>query len=884
MKTRIYTFFMLITLMYPQAIETEGELCSRMNQTMRDEAEILLTWEQLKYDVIYYQIHLNINPEMRSIAGELTMQAVITDESIQNIELNFFSGEVWHDIPTVLFEADTSEYTFMNNRVSIPFIDDPFVGDTVEVTIFWETPTYPITTTWEFNFNSYNDEALVFSLSEALWAHYWWPCKDHPSDKPDSMDIYITVPSDYYAVSNGSVRSNLDNGDGTHTIYWHESYPIATYLFSINVYPYFVWSDEYVSALNDTMPIMFYTFEDTVGGGELVDNYLRTKDMISTFADLFSEYPFLEEKYGHAQVIGNRAMEHQTISMLPAHNEKLIVHELAHQWWGDMISPESFHHLWLNEGFASYSEALWDERQYGFDSYLSNFTNSVFYSESSIFIVNPNFDAPLYDQWLRYEKPAFVLHMLRHVVGDETFFEILQTYAEEPAYKYSTATTEDFRGICEDVSGMDLEQFFDQWIYGLNHPIYNYDWRTLSVDGGYTVELMINQSQEYLDPFTMPIDIEITDGGGATIHVVQDYLETQFFDLTVLEDPLQLVIDPYNWILEEHNRVQYFTPYGTNVQVNSLYQRPGEDILVFTAEIFNPDSNQTSLSAIIEGNEQTLAPNAQLFDDGSGFDELASDGIFTGSWTVPPGEQVYNIDIQTTLIDSGYSIITDNLSVFTTAGPLVFGGLGAGTDSSMEPGGSISFRIAITNQGETFDASDVTAQISSLDTLFNVHNMGQINYGEIGAGETVDNWSGLFRIDPTGGFVGQYSVPIAIDIFELGQLFWQDTFMFSIVIVGIDDEINRPSKYSLDQNYPNPFNPSTTIKYGLPQASDVSLIIYNLQGEEVYRVVNESQQAGWYEQNWNGVDDKGQTVATGLYLARLESGRFSRTIKMVYMK
>ena len=867
MKTRILTLLLLTTLLYSQ------------------------TWEQEKYDAIHYQIEFDFNFETHTSLGELTMQAVIIDDSIQEMQLDFLSDIEFHTISRVLINGNQRDYVHLSNRITIPFIDVPALGDTVEVKVSWETDQYPDSAgwnyVWEFNWTSYAGQDLIFSASRPDWgAHYWWPCKDHHSDKPDSMDIYLTVPSDYYAVSNGSLRSTIDNGDATQTFYWHESYPIAPYLFSVNVYPFFIWSDEYVSVSNDTMPIMFYTLEDTLAGSELVINYSKTKDMISTFAELFCEYPFINEKYGHAQVLGSRSKAHQSISNLADYSESRIVHELAHQWWGVMISPESFHNLWLSEGFATYSEALWDESNYGSDAYFNHFTDEGILSEESIYLINPGTAGfgTVFDPWLRHQKPSFVLHMLRRVVGDETFFEILQTYADDPAFKYSSATTEDFRGVCEDLSGIDLEQFFDQWIYGLNHPVYNYDWRTIADDTGYSVELIVNQVQENLGLFRMPIDIEISNEFGTTMHTIQDSMENQFFDLSEMEDPIQLGFDPNNWVLKELERVQFFTPHGTNVQVNSLYQRPNQDTLVFTAQVINPDSLPTSLSATIEAEEQILAPNAQLFDDGTGFDELASDGIFTGYWPVPPGELMYNIDLKATAIDSGFSVISDDLAVFTTVGPLVFGGFEAGTDTSMEPGGNISFRIAITNPSETFDANYITAQITSLDTSFSVQSIGNIIFGAIDAGQTADMTSGLFRISHTEEFEGSFSVPLALEISELGQLFWQDTFMFSIDVVGIDELLNRPDEYALHQNYPNPFNPSTTIKYGLPQSAEISLTVYNLMGQEIISLIDETQEAGWYEHNWNGIDEKGQTVATGLYLARLESAGFSQTIKMVYLR
>lgn len=883
MKTSLLITLLLTTQLSSQSIENKEELCSRWNQSLRIETERELNPEQLKYDVVYYNIDLDFQLESGSMANQLTMRAVILDASIAYIEMDFMSTYVLHDINTVLIDGEPSGYIHDNDLVTIPLTNEYEIGNIIEVSIYWDVPSYPESIAGALNFYEFNGSELIWSLSGAYLAHFWWPCKDHPSDKPDSMDIFLTVPEEYYAISNGSLRATIDNGDNTQTFYWHESYPMATYLFSVNIYPYFVWSDIYVSASNDTMPIMFYSFDDTSDVGDPVENYLKTNDMMEVFAELFCEYPFLEEKYGHAQVPVGGGMEHQTVSLMGGHYEDLVSHELAHQWFGDMISPASFHHMWLNEGFATYAEALWDEQEYGMEAYFSRFGGGGFSGDGTIYIENLNTE-PTWDGWLRYEKPAYVLHMLRRVMGDELFFTALRTYAEHPDHKYASATTEDFQEICETVSGSDLEWFFDQWIYGARYPAYTYDWRIRTDDAESIVELRVNQVQDDTGLFKMPIDVEVTLESGTMTHVIQDSLEYQLFEIPTVVDAAQLEFDPNNWVLKTLERVTSFTPYGQNISLNAPYRIPGVDTLILSAEVFNPDSQMVSMSAIIEHSDQNLLPNAQLFDDGTGFDEIASDGIFTGSWIVPDGEHLYNIDLRATTLDSGYSVIKDDLAIFTTAGPLVFGGFPAGTDTSMDPSGSITFQIAVTNLSESFDASYVTAQVNSLDTLFDVQRIGWATFREINAGETVEMVFGSFRLTFSEDYEGEFQVPMSLDIFNEGQFFWNDTFMFNLDVVGLDDELNTPDQFLLQQNYPNPFNPSTTINYSLPYQSTVKLNVFDIQGQEVIKLQDTKKPPGNYKMQWNGLDQHGNQVSTGVYFCRLEAGEFSQTIKMVYLR
>jgi hypothetical protein len=699
------------------------------------------------------------------------------------------------------------------------------------------------------------------------------------------MDIFITVPEEYVAASNGLLQEVIDNGDDTRTYHWFESYPIATYLVTMNVYPYFVWSDEYVSANSDTMPIIFYTMFDTADAGSyLVENYLKTKDMITLFAGQFGEYPFIEEKYGHAEALPATAnMEHQTLSLMVNYSENIIAHELGHQWWGDMISPSSFHHMWLNEGFASYSEVLWDEYAYGPEGYFQHISADAYKGGGTVYVYDL-YAGNLWDFNLRYRKGSFIMHMLRGVLGDEDFFESLQVYGAHPDYKYASATTEQFQAVCEDISGLDLERFFDQWIYGEYFPIYEYDWRIRPGDEGSTVELVVNQVQTNTGLFSMPIDIVVDTETASETYVVWDSLATQYLSFDMADTPANLAFDPEEWILREAGRVAEFTPRAAIAGVNQTFLRPGLDYLVVTAEAQNPDDHTVSMSAIVEPGDEQHLPQVTLQDDGNGSDEIAGDGVFTGSWAVPPGEYFYNVDIMTTSLDSNYSVIDDDLTYFTTAGPLVYGGITDMTSATVAPGGQVWFTLAITNHSQALTAEFVQAELRSMDTNFVADNMGYITFDEIEAGETADMVSGSFRVTIGDLPDGQLSVPLELDIYSGGVLYWRDSFDLDITVVNVADAGKLPSSYDLIQNYPNPFNPITTISYALPQTAEVAMNIYSVTGQLVRSLSHLATHPGRHSVVWDGCDDSGNLVSTGVYLCRLEAGDFTKSIKMVYLR
>jgi aminopeptidase N len=287
---------------------------------------------------------------------------------------------------------------------------------------------------------------------------------------------------------------------------------------------------------------------------DALQNLPRVIDMLKIFSNLFGPYPFIKEKYGHAEFGAGGAMEHQTMTSTTTFNEQILAHELAHQWFGDMITCRSWSELWLNEGFAQYATGMYLERQYGVHSYRtymnSQFENAKLAHGLIGFPDTSNIHS-LFSSALVYSKGASVLHMLRHVLGDSIFFRSFFLYANNPALKYSTAVTLDFQSVCESVSGKDLDEFFQEWIYGEGYPIYNYSWAWKSLGDSSAIILDIGQINGRSNPafFTMPIDIRIITTGRDTTLTVLNNLPQQRFIIKSNEKPSAVVLDPDQWIL-----------------------------------------------------------------------------------------------------------------------------------------------------------------------------------------------------------------------------------------------------------------------------------------------------------------------------------------------
>jgi aminopeptidase N len=274
--------------------------------------------------------------------------------------------------------------------------------------------------------------------------------------------------------------------------------------------------------------------------------------MLEVFSQMFGEYPFLKEKYGVAEFLWYAgAMEHQTITGVSSNMisgnkffEDTYAHELAHQWWGNAVGPKSWKDIWLNEGFSTYSEALYYEAVSGKEA-LQSTMMSKYSSNFSGSLAEPG---PFLFTRTMYDKGAWVLHMLRWEVGDSSFFNILRTYYE--TYKYSNASISDFKNVSEKVSGKYLDKYFEQWVYGKGQIELEYNTETLEAGEDYLVRIQLEQIQEDYEEYHFPLELKM---------IYKDSTEKNYlFDITskdtlleILTEkiPEDIVLDPNNWLL-----------------------------------------------------------------------------------------------------------------------------------------------------------------------------------------------------------------------------------------------------------------------------------------------------------------------------------------------
>lgn len=520
--------------------------------------------DQSGFDAVHYRIEISINEVTEQVSGVVTMTARARTDGFDSPTLNLLADMI---VDSVQSEGAAILWSHLGGFLYATLPQLYNTGEEFAVTVFYHG--HPTEGGFQgFAFDTHLGTPIISTLSEPYMAQSWWPCKDTPSDKADSVDMIVTVNSSLYAVSNGLLRDSVDNLDGTTTYTWHESYPITTYLVSLAITNYARFTHWYHHGA-DSMPVDFFSYPEVLSTAQT--SWPVTVTQIGVLADIFGEYPFVNEKYGIAHFPWGGAMEHQTVSSHTntafGFDQYLIVHELSHQWWGDMITCRDWHHIWLNEGFASYSEALWAEHLGGPVSYRGYMGGMQYFSGGRIYIDDTTSVGNIFSSRV-YDKGAWVLHMLRGVIGDDAFFELLRTYYADPRFQYKDAVTEDLRDLAEAVSGQELDWFFDQWIYGYYYPQYYYSSVSrLRSDGDYDLFVHLRQAQTTQpQTFVMPVELTRTIGAVSDTISIWNGVRDQDLHFIVPASGSVTGIDPDNWILDK----SFTEAYGLQIISDSL--------------------------------------------------------------------------------------------------------------------------------------------------------------------------------------------------------------------------------------------------------------------------------------------------------------------------
>lgn len=504
------------------------------------------------YDLKYHRFFLFADPSKSSISGSVTSYFVSTQPGMSSIQFELYTS----------MSADSAFYhgikkmpDHSGNVVSVPFDQSLPAGTLDSVTIYYHGD--PTSSGFgSFGREIHNGAPALWTLSEPYGARDWWPSKNDLTDKIDSVDMFVVTPKGNHVASNGLLISETPYGDNQVLAHWKHRYPIASYLIAIASTNYARFTD-YYDTPGKSLPVLNYVYpEDSL---VLSTNAKQVLPALSVFEQLFTPYPFGAEKYGHAQFGWGGGMEHQTMTFLGkgAFSIETITHELAHQWFGDMITCGSWHDIWLNEGFATYCTGLRYEQtdKAYWDLWIrSNITSVCSAPGGSVYCDDTTNVNRIFDSRLSYRKGAMLLHQLRWVVGDSAFFKGLRDYLQDPKLKNGFARSIDLQKHIESTSGKDLTGFFADWLYGQGYPKYSIS-VSQSADLSATITLNQSQSDPSVSFFEMPVPIQFSGEGKDTTIVFNNTYSGQEFACKPGFGISSVVLDPNHRLVTANNSV-----------------------------------------------------------------------------------------------------------------------------------------------------------------------------------------------------------------------------------------------------------------------------------------------------------------------------------------
>lgn len=562
------------------------------------------------YDISYHKLEFTVNPAVYFISGKITT----TYKALSDMTSLIFDLSSTLTVSSVKRGVDNLAFTQTATELQIilPATQPSGTSETVEIT-YSGTPSN--SGFGSFIQTTHGTSPIIWTLSEPFGAMNWWPCKQDLNDKVNSIDVYITAPSQYTSVSNGvEFEAPVINGTNK-TTHFHHNYPIPSYLICMAVTDYAVYNQTGGTTPNQ-YPIVNYIYPENLT--PTVQNQLaQTPLILNLFENLFEIYPFHNEKYGHAQFGWGGGMEHTTVSFMGSFGRGLIAHEMAHQWFGDKITCGTWKDIWLNEGFATYLASMVIENFDGQAAFTADKTNmihaitsisngAVYLTDAEALNVNRIFNGRL-----SYYKGAMVLHMLRLKLGDTLFFQALKNYLADSNLAYKYAVTADLQTHLEAAYGSSLAEFFNDWVYGQGYPTYS-----IAVQNNFngTVALTVNQTQS--DPsvpfFEMPVPVRVLGAGGEQMDLVLNHNSNgETFVKNVPFVVTSVVFDPNKDLISKNSSVTLATD-NFKLEGMKLYPNPSKNQI--TLQLADGISIQKSIIYNVLGQKVKETTSATSWD------------------------------------------------------------------------------------------------------------------------------------------------------------------------------------------------------------------------------------------------------------------------------
>jgi aminopeptidase N len=421
-------------------------------------------------DVTFYNISLDVDVDHESIKGNVEIRFTPL-EDLDTIQIDLYANMI---IDSILMNTQQLKYRRIYNAVFVGMQHTISRGLNTGMRVYYHgNPLVARRPPWEGGFVWSRDKhrkPWVAVACEEIGASIWWPVKDHIYDEPDSVKMSVTIPKGLFCVSNGTLKNQVEHGDFT-TFNWETHYPINTYDITINIGDYRHFSIPYPK--NPLMKLDFYVLPNDLSDAKVL--FQNAVGVIEAYEFYFGEYPWIKDDYKLVES-PFAGMEHQTAiaygkgfkdNMM---NNYIIIHETAHEWWGNSVSAPDYAEVWLQEGFATYSEALFAEKTKGHDAYQNLLRFYAFFIRNKQPVVGPaGVNYWNYKDGDVYMKGALTLYSLRNAIdNDPLFFDILKSFYQ--SHKYRTANTNEFIALVNEKTGKDYTTFFQQYLYHRECP------------------------------------------------------------------------------------------------------------------------------------------------------------------------------------------------------------------------------------------------------------------------------------------------------------------------------------------------------------------------------------------------------------------------------
>lgn len=562
MSTRVFLFVFFIVLsgmVHAQKKDliaetqeiAEGEMKAAMMRQQSNLAGGLFSKASENFDIHYLNCQWQVDPAVRYIRGSVLTAFTMLQRS------NIITLDLMDDLKVDSVTSSGKRLNFyrpFDNTVVVSLGVFLNPGQNSSFVIHYQGVPAPSTPFSSFTNGTHAGVPVVWTLSQPYGGRDWWPCKNGLNDKADSIDISVTTPQQYTSSTNGLLVDETISG-GFRTTYWKHRYPIATYLVAFGATNYTILNSS-VQLGSVALPIMEHAYPEKVS--EMINAAALTARTLQLLHNTFTPYPFIKERYGHTHWGFGGGMEHQTNSFMVNMSENLLVHEAAHQWFGDLITCGSWRDIWLNEGFATFCMNFNIEKHYPEQNLLNVYRNQInsitSRPDGSVYVDDTTSASRIFSSRLSYNKGGWVLQMLRWKLGDSTFFRATRNYLNDTTLRFSYARTNDLKKHYEKESKTDLTEFFNDWVYGQGFPSYKLQW---AAAGGVWVQTTLSQttSDTSVKFFEMPVPIRFKNTNRDTTIVLNHTRNSQidFFRLGFTPD--SVFIDPKLKLISANNAI-----------------------------------------------------------------------------------------------------------------------------------------------------------------------------------------------------------------------------------------------------------------------------------------------------------------------------------------